>query len=79
MLINGKKAPIVGNICMDQCMIDVTDILGVKIGDEVIVMGSDGVNSILADDIAEAAGMINYEVICGFRQRLPKVYIKQLI
>ena len=42
-------------------------------------MGSDGVNSILADDITEAAGMINYEVICGFRQRLPKVYIKQLI
>lgn len=79
VLINGKKAPIVGNICMDQCMIDVTDILGVKIGDEVIVMGSDGVNSILADDIAEAAGMINYEVVCGFRQRLPKVYIKQLI
>ena len=48
----------------------------VKVGDEVIVMGSDGVNSILADDIAEATGTINYEICCAFGQRLPKVYVK---
>lgn len=75
VIINGHFAPIAGNICMDQCMIDVTDIPDVKLGDEAIIMGSDGVNTILADDIAEATGTINYEIICAFGQRLPKVYL----
>lgn len=75
VIINGQFAPIAGNICMDQCMIDVTDIPDVKIGDEAIIMGSDGVNTILADDIANATNTINYEIICAFGQRLPKVYI----
>jgi len=48
----------------------------VKVGDEVIVMGSDGVNSVTADDIAHATGTINYEITCAFGQRLPKVYVK---
>ena len=61
---------------MDQCMIDVSNVPNVKVGDEVIVMGSDGVNTILADDIAEATGTINYEIVCAFGQRLPKVYVK---
>ena len=74
--INGKRVPTVGNICMDQCMIDVTDVPDVKLGDEVIVMGSDGTNTILADDIARATGTINYEITCAFGQRLPKVYVK---
>ena len=75
VIINGQFAPIAGNICMDQCMIDVTDIPDVKVGDEAIIMGSDGVNTILADDIAKATNTINYEIICAFGQRLPKVYI----
>ena len=75
VIINGVKAKIAGNICMDQCMIDVTDVPNVKEGDEVIVMGSDGENTILADDIADATGTINYEIVCAFGQRLPKVYI----
>lgn len=75
VIINGHFAPIAGNICMDQCMVDVTDIPDVKLGDEAIIMGSDGTNTILADDIAEATGTINYEIICAFGQRLPKVYI----
>ena len=61
---------------MDQCMIDVTDISGVKEGDEVIIMGTDGSNTILADDIADTTGTINYEIVCAFGQRLPKIYIK---
>lgn len=61
---------------MDQCMVDVTDVPDVKVGDEVIVMGSDGKNSITADDIAEATGTINYEIACAFGQRLPKVYVE---
>ena len=76
VLINGRKVPIVGNICMDQCMIDVTDIDGIKVGDEVVIMGAEGSHSITADDIAEASGTINYEILCGFGKRLPKVYIK---
>ncbi len=76
VIVNGVIAPIAGNICMDQCMIDVTDVPDVKVGDEVIVMGTDGKNTILADDIAKATGTINYEITCAFGQRLPKVYVK---
>lgn len=76
VIVGGKMAPIAGNICMDQCMIDVTDVPSVKLGDEVIIMGSDGKNTILADDIAEATGTINYEICCAFGQRLPKVYVR---
>lgn len=75
VIINGCYAPIAGNICMDQCMIDVTDVPDAKIGDEVIIMGSDGRLSITAEEIAEKLGTINYEIICAFGQRLPKVYI----
>lgn len=76
VIINGKLAPIAGNICMDQCMVDLTDVGDVKVGDEVILMGSDRINTILADDIAKSTGTINYEIVCAFGQRLPKVYIK---
>ena len=72
VLVNGCVAPVAGNICMDH----VTDVPDVKIGDEVIIMGTDGKNTILADDIARATGTINYEIVCAFGQRLPKVYVK---
>ncbi len=75
VIVNGVKAPIVGNICMDQCMIDVTHVPYVRIGDEVTVMGRDGIYEISADDIADATGTINYEIACAFGQRLPKVYV----
>lgn len=75
VICNGHIVPLAGNICMDQCMIDVTDVPDVKAGDEVIIMGSDGNNTISADDIARETGTINYEIICAFGQRLPKVYI----
>ncbi len=75
VLVNGVKAPLAGNICMDQCMVDVTDVPYVRLGDEVTIMGSDGIYEILADDIAEATGTINYEIVCAFGQRLPKVYV----
>lgn len=76
VIVNGVLCPIAGNICMDQCMIDVSNVPNVKVGDEVIVMGSNGVHTILADDIAEATGTINYEICCAFGQRLPKVYVR---
>ena len=74
VIVNGVLCPIAGNICMDQCMVDVTDVPDVKLGDEVIVMGSDGVHTISAEDIADATGTIDYEICCAFGQRLPKVY-----
>ena len=76
VIVNGHIAPIAGNICMDQCMVDVTDVPDVKVGDDVIIMGTDGTHTILADDIARATGTINYEIVCAFGQRLPKVYVK---
>jgi len=76
VIINGKYSNVVGRICMDQCMVDVTDIENVKVGDEVILLGEEGNLRFNADDIAEILGTINYEVICMLRQRIPRVYIR---
>ena len=75
VIVNGVIAPIAGNICMDQCMIDVTNVPYVRLGDEVTIIGKDGIHEILADDIASATDTINYEIVCAFGQRLPKVYV----
>ncbi|MBO5649362.1 MAG: alanine racemase [Clostridia bacterium] len=72
-VIRGKHAPICGRICMDQCMVDVTDIPGVRTGDEVVLFG-EGAPS--ADDIAARAGTIGYEVLCLIGKRVPRVYTK---
>ena len=66
MIVNGEFAKIVGNICMDQCMLDVTDIPNVKEGDEVTVIGKSGLSEINANDIAKDRDTINYEVLCNF-------------
>lgn len=76
VIINGKFAPVVGRICMDQCMVDVTDIGNVNIGDEVILLGEDKGLKFNADDIAELIGTINYEITCMIGKRVPRVYIK---
>lgn len=76
MIVNGRYAPVRGRICMDQCMIDVTDIPGVAIGDEVILMGSDGKLTVSAEQIAAVAETINYEIATGFGLRLEKVYVR---
>lgn len=76
VIINGKLASVVGRICMDQCMIDVTDVGEVKVDDEVILLGNYGDLNLDADYIAEIMGTVNYEVICMIKQRVPRVYIK---
>lgn len=76
IIVNGKFAPIVGRICMDQCMVDVTDIGEVKSGDEVIILGEHENLRLNADDLAENLGSINYEVLCMFKRRITKLYIK---
>ncbi|MCR6513914.1 MAG: alanine racemase [Clostridium sp.] len=74
VIIRGKLAPVVGKICMDQCMVDVTDIDGVSVGDEVILLGRDGNIKNDADDLAKMLGTINYEIICMIGRRVPRVY-----
>lgn len=75
VIIKGQRAPIVGRICMDQCMVDVTDIKGdVEIGEDVVLIGEMGDEVITADEIARILGTINYEVVCAFSKRVPRVY-----
>ena len=76
VIINGKLANVIGNICMDQCMVDVTDVGEVSVGDEVILLGSEGNLKFDADDMANLLGTINYEVLCMIKQRIPRVYCK---
>lgn len=76
VIINGKFAPVVGNICMDQCMVDVTDAGDVKVNDEVILLGEDGLLKYDADDMAKDLGSINYEIICMLKERIPRVYLE---
>lgn len=76
VIINGQKANIAGNICMDQCMVDVTHIENIKIGDEVIIFGTDGNNTISVDSVALLLGTINYEVVCSVTRRVPRAYIQ---
>ena len=76
VIVNGKFAPVVGRICMDQCMIDVTDVGDVKVNDEVILLGSYNDLKFDADDYAKIMGTINYEVLCMFKHRIPRIYTK---
>ena len=74
VLINGQPAPILGRICMDQMMVDVTNIPGVTVGDRVVLIGRDGERSISVEEIAAAADSFNYEFICGISRRVPRYY-----
>ena len=76
MIVGGKKAPIIGRICMDQTMIDVTDIPDVKIGDEVLVFGSGEHGERTADDLADCADTINYEVVYTISKRVPRFFVR---
>jgi alanine racemase len=76
VLIHGKKAPIIGRICMDQMMVDVTDIPDVKIGDHAVLIGKSGDEQITVDYLASLTGTLNYEIICGISRRTPRVYFR---
>ena len=74
VLIHGKRAPVVGKVCMDFIMVDATDIPRVSVGDEVILMGRQGREQITAEEIAEKINSISYEVLCMIGKRVPRVY-----
>jgi len=76
-LIRGKRAPIVGRISMDMCAIDVSDVNGCEVGDEVILMGRQGNEYISANEIAKKAKTISYEVLCVLGKRAPRVFINK--
>lgn len=74
VLIRGQRAPVAGVVCMDLVMIDVTGIPGVSLGDDVVLMGSQGRESITAEELAEKTGSIAYEFLCRIGPRVPRVY-----
>ena len=66
--------PVVGAVCMDMLMIDVTDVAGAAAGDVVTLIGRDGSETISVDDLAQWAGTVSYEILCGISKRVPRVF-----
>jgi alanine racemase len=76
VIIHGEYAPIVGRVCMDQFMVDVTHIPDVNVGDEVVLAGTRGDKQITIEEIAAPANSFNYELVCNVGRRVPRVYIR---
>ncbi len=76
VIVNGQYAPIVGRICMDQFMIDVTDIKGVAVSGVVTIIGTDGDLTISCEEVAKISQTINYEIVCNINKRVPRIYTK---
>lgn len=75
VLLHGKKVPVVGNVCMDQCMVQLDQVPEAQVGDEVVLLGKQEKDEITATEISEKWNTINYEVICGMAARMPRHYI----
>jgi alanine racemase len=75
VLIRGQRAPVVGAVCMDLCMVDITDIAGVDVSDEVVLMGQQQADAIGADEMGVWADSFNYEMLCSVGSRVPRRYI----
>ena len=76
VLLLGKRCKILGRVCMDQIVVDITDLDGVNIGEEVVLIGKSGNETITADEIALLGNTINYEIVCGISRRVPRYYLK---
>ena len=76
VLIRGKKAPILGRVCMDQFMVDVTHIEGAQFGDKVTLVGTDGDETITVEMLGDLSGRFNYEFVCDLGKRIPRVYVR---
>ncbi len=75
VLIKDRKCSIVGTVCMEWSLVDITDIGGVDVGEEVILLGQGNINAITADELAECAGTIPYEILCKISKRVPRFYV----
>jgi alanine racemase len=76
VLIHGKRCRILGRICMDQMMVDVTDVPEASPEDSVVLVGKDGGEVISVEEIADASYSFNYEFVCGIARRIPRVYVR---
>ena len=76
VLIHGKKAGILGRVCMDQLMVDVTDIPDVKYGDKITMIGSDGEESLPVEILSGLSGRFNYEFVCNLGKRVPHEFLR---
>lgn len=76
VLLRGQRVPIVGTICMDQCLADATTVPTARLGDEVVLWGEQGEQRITVEEIAEQIGTINYEVICMISKRVPRIFFR---
>lgn len=75
VIINGQYAPILGRVCMDQMMVDITGIDGVKIENDVTLLGSEGDCVITAEELGNMSESFNYEFICGVGKRVPRIFV----
>ncbi len=76
VLIRGKRAPVLGRVCMDQFMVDVTEIPEAAEGDKVTLIGADGAERITMEELGELSGRFHYELACDLGSRIPRVYIE---
>jgi len=76
VLVGGRRVNVVGRVCMDQCMLQLDDVPEAKAGDEVVLIGSQGKETISIDEVAARWATINYEVVCGLADRLPRIYLE---
>jgi alanine racemase len=76
VLVRGRRVPIVGRVCMDMCMVDVTDVPDVAEADEVVIVGRQGSSTIAAGELGDLCGTISYEILCGISARVPRLYLR---
>jgi alanine racemase len=74
VLVQGKRVPVIGRVCMDMCMIDLTGMKGVDVGEEVVLIGKQDQGNISVNEVAEWAKAISYEIVCGISARVPRIY-----
>jgi alanine racemase len=79
VLIHGRRAPVVGTVCMDWILIDVTSLPDVQVGDQVTLLGQDGDDIITAEEWAGKVGSITYEVFCNISKRVPRVVVGSVL
>jgi alanine racemase len=76
VLVKDQRRPVVGRVCMDWVLVDITGIEGVSLGDEVILMGIGVSEKVTVDEIAELTGTIPYEILCKISKRIPRIYVE---
>ncbi|HXG41613.1 MAG TPA: alanine racemase [Dehalococcoidia bacterium] len=77
MLVRGRRVPVIGRVCMDMCMVDVTEVPDVAVGDEVVIIGRQGEDELRVEEMASLCDTISYEILCGIGPRVPRLFLRQ--